>query len=1199
MNASQQTLKLVENIFKQSLHVQQEREQIHQLNSDLVDEIETTYNLTWMIRNQRYLFDKLNINGEEHLDMVEELNQMENIKFIKGYQKFGSNEIFISKVLEHLRSNPKSVSYLIFCAEKACPGFLDPLCKIILSTVYGHCRLESDRIAIVDLMEELLEIYLNFHDNARRQIHSKNSSFSLVYRYFCDELPELKTFYKLALYQPIMQVLSEDSFYLDSNSERAASRFDSCERRKHFGTENTPEFHENLIKYKKWTINKLKMFIQNFINSLKANIFALPQSLAMLIIRIYSKLLQQLDFKLVYAICIDLVFCYLICPAIQNPDLFGVIDLHVNEIAHYNLLQCAEAIQRLALSKWEQTVANEIYNLFDKDCLSFVIDHILEIFNNVSLPKAIETEIIPYFLISDFELRLLLAYIKMFLTDNEQDPNNPLDVYFKKIPNSLIEFEIETNKLKPSNQPQSNRKTKSNENLQSTTFNSGLTEVDIHSIINSKDEDFVSTYKLLYQSRQIFQIMIENANQPTIGMMKEKDFYSKIVGYDLSNDVDSPIHEAIESICLEDGSLKHLENNNSNSNNFNSLLLLENDSPKFDKGISCNSDSANVDDFNLYHNRQLGCSFKEDLSQSITSLPSLVAKDTTNYLSDVFNSGLQTNFPESKPISDTKVNQHGSANLIDITDDSDELARSVGTQEQGIFFSEMNDNSQPRSSSRRNSGNKKSFFSLSNFKNIKDKVKNISLKDTGATSKPMMRQPDSMQTYRLVRNNPENLNSSNILVDLYSTERFDIQNVKSKTNEILEKYKSNKSTTTEELVSLEPITNTVDETDEPISLIPVDDHMDHTVQINLEHVKCKFRKLMCLINITSTAQSYRFLNIGKRNNFIMILKILLSQMRSMDVQHRNIEEVSNSVLIIDMIRVLDRLSDQDFTQIFTEIEHEQKNFHLYELYLTKSKQKLQFHLHLIRSKQLILRREQDITNFIIISFMIQQLFESKDSLIQQLKTKIINPAMLPDEKVHLVERTIQTLIDSNEFNCLTEEQYSLARYIIERHLIGRIYINVFYANGDIDKMRDQILFKQIGTISRTITPSSQLLKIPAKYSSTAPWLSAQAELLSLSAYKTARDKVQCIRRCCAHIITLLSTSDNTIPSADDLLPVLIFVTIKANPMSILSTIQYVNSFHSKDMFGEEAYYWTQFCSVVEFIKTILTTTTTNNNNNNE
>lgn len=76
------------------------------------------------------------------------------------------------------------------------------------------------------------------------------------------------------------------------------------------------------------------------------------------------------------------------------------------------------------------------------------------------------------------------------------------------------------------------------------------------------------------------------------------------------------------------------------------------------------------------------------------------------------------------------------------------------------------------------------------------------------------------------------------------------------------------------------------------------------------------------------------------------------------------------------------------------------------------------------------------------------------------------------------------------------------------------------------------------------------------------------------------------------------------PSTDDLLPVLIYVIImvslinfltrsklttiifQANPPYLLSTIEYINCFIGGKLEGLEQFYWTQFCSVVQFIKTL-------------
>ena len=71
-----------------------------------------------------------------------------------------------------------------------------------------------------------------------------------------------------------------------------------------------------------------------------------------------------------------------------------------------------------------------------------------------------------------------------------------------------------------------------------------------------------------------------------------------------------------------------------------------------------------------------------------------------------------------------------------------------------------------------------------------------------------------------------------------------------------------------------------------------------------------------------------------------------------------------------------------------------------------------------------------------------------------------------------------------------------------------------------------------------------------------PWPSAQAEIRRIAAYKTPQDKVACVVRCSQTIMNLLSiASSKSVPAADDFVPVMVFVIIKANPPSLLSTVQ--------------------------------------------
>lgn len=62
----------------------------------------------------------------------------------------------------------------------------------------------------------------------------------------------------------------------------------------------------------------------------------------------------------------------------------------------------------------------------------------------------------------------------------------------------------------------------------------------------------------------------------------------------------------------------------------------------------------------------------------------------------------------------------------------------------------------------------------------------------------------------------------------------------------------------------------------------------------------------------------------------------------------------------------------------------------------------------------------------------------------------------------------------------------------------------------------------------------------------------------INKFKCPKDKLVCIKNCSKVIYKILASCTNGTPSgADDFLPLLIIILIKANPPSLQSNIQYV------------------------------------------
>ncbi|KAK4387291.1 Vacuolar protein sorting-associated protein 9A [Sesamum angolense] len=170
----------------------------------------------------------------------------------------------------------------------------------------------------------------------------------------------------------------------------------------------------------------------------------------------------------------------------------------------------------------------------------------------------------------------------------------------------------------------------------------------------------------------------------------------------------------------------------------------------------------------------------------------------------------------------------------------------------------------------------------------------------------------------------------------------------------------------------------------------------------------------------------------------------------------------------------------------------------------------------------------------------------------------------------------------------SEEELESAGEGLEKYVMTKLFTRVFASIPEDVKADDQ-LYEKMALIQQFIRPEN--LDIKPTFQNETSWLLAQKELQKINMYKAPRDKLVCILNCCKVINNLLLNAslaaNEDHPGADEFLPVLIYVTIKANPPQLHSNLSYIQRFRRQTrLVAEAAYFFTNMLSVESFITNI-------------
>lgn len=139
-----------------------------------------------------------------------------------------------------------------------------------------------------------------------------------------------------------MQLLVEDEDHLETDPAKVTERFTPTQQERLFGEKGSDSYFQKVQAAVESNQAKLVTLVNSFIGYLKQNTYCFPQSLRWIVSQMYKSLAQVegLEVREVRTMCTDLLLTCFICPAIVNPEQYGIIsDAPINEVARFNLMQ--------------------------------------------------------------------------------------------------------------------------------------------------------------------------------------------------------------------------------------------------------------------------------------------------------------------------------------------------------------------------------------------------------------------------------------------------------------------------------------------------------------------------------------------------------------------------------------------------------------------------------------------------------------------------------------------------------------------------------------------------------------------------------------------------------------------------------------------------------------------------------------------
>ena len=172
------------------------------------------------------------------------------------------------------------------------------------------------------------------------------------------------------------------------------------------------------------------------------------------------------------------------------------------------------------------------------------------------------------------------------------------------------------------------------------------------------------------------------------------------------------------------------------------------------------------------------------------------------------------------------------------------------------------------------------------------------------------------------------------------------------------------------------------------------------------------------------------------------------------------------------------------------------------------------------------------------------------------------------------------------YHALTEEDVKKIMDFAEKYVMICCYRHLFCPTITNDEDKDLELQNRIRNLNWLSTSDLNCCINESSQDVRDLLYEAINDILEIDGKLAPQDKMECLTKCSKKIFDMLKVSNETPASADDFLPCLIYICLKANPPRIQSNINFITRFcnENKLRMGEAGYFFANLCCAMSFIE---------------